>query len=57
MQKKILRVGLSLYLEFRIPIIVKVKAYTRIRNGKIEKVRSHYRSVWGRQMVIDGYCR
>ena len=23
--------------------IVKVKAYTRVRNGKLEKVRSHYR--------------
>ena len=48
MQQKIFRVGLSLYLEFRIPKIVKVKAYARVRNGKIEKVRSHYRHVWGR---------
>ena len=25
---------------------VKVKGYTRVRRGKVEKVRSHYRRVW-----------
>ena len=40
MQQKIYRVGLSLYLEFRIPKVVRVKAYKRVRNGKVEKVRS-----------------
>ncbi len=26
-----------------VPKLVKVKSYTRIRNGKKEKVRAHYR--------------
>ena len=38
----------SLSLEFKAPKLVKVKAYKRIRNGKVEKVRSHYRIVVGR---------
>ena len=37
--------SVSLSLEYRTRRLVKVKAYKRIRNGKIEKVRSHYRSV------------
>ena len=48
MQKRFFRVGLSLYLEFEAPKLVKVKAHKRVRNGKVEKVRSHYRRVWGR---------
>ena len=29
------------------PVLIKVRAYTRFRLGKIEKVRSHYRRYWG----------
>ena len=29
------------------PVLIKVKEYTRIRFGKVEKVRSHYRRYWG----------
>lgn len=41
------------YAEIRVtvkmvyPIFVKVRAYTRIRYGKKENVRSHYRLYWG----------
>ncbi len=28
--------------------LIKVKAHTRKQNGKVVKVRSYYRSVWGR---------
>lgn len=41
----------SLYLEFKAPKLVRVKAYKRARNGKVEKVRSHYRNVEGRLVV------
>ena len=41
----------SLCLGFKAPKLVKVKAYKRIRNGKVEKVRSHYRNVEGRLVV------
>ncbi len=30
-------------IEVEIIRLVKVRAYERVRNGKIEKVRSHYR--------------
>ena len=43
-QKGVFRIGLSLYLGFEAPKLVKVKAYKRVRNGKVEKVRSHYRA-------------
>ena len=46
--EKIIRLRVSLSLEFKAPKLVKVKAYQRIRNGKVEKVRSHYRIVVGR---------
>ena len=36
----------SLCLEFKAPKLVKVKAYKRLHNGKVIKVRSHYRSLW-----------
>ena len=39
----------SLYYVYRIPKLVKVKAYSRRRFGKVEKVRAHYRRVRGRQ--------
>ena len=41
------------YAEIRVtikmvyPILIKVRAYTRIRLGKKENVRSHYRLYWG----------
>ena len=47
-KQKVIRMSVSLYLEFEAPKLVKVKAFKRIRNGKVEIVRSHYRCVWGR---------
>ena len=41
----------SLDLEFEAPKLIKVKAYKRIHNGKLVKVRSHYRCVEGRKIV------
>lgn len=29
------------------PVLIRVKAHTRFRLGRIEKVRSHYRRYWG----------
>lgn len=40
MHKKVIRMSVGLYLDFEDPKLVKVKAHKRIRNGKIEKVRS-----------------
>ena len=48
MKRKEFRFRVSLYLGFKAPKLVRVKAYQRIRNGKVEKVRSHYRRVEGR---------
>lgn len=42
---------MSLYFGFEAPKLVRVKAYERIRNGKVEKVRSHYRNVEGRLVI------
>ena len=53
MQRGFFRIGFILHLESRIPKLVKVKAHKRIINGKAVKVRSHYRSVWGRRVVKD----
>ena len=39
--------GISILIEVRMPILIKVKGYTRVRNGKVEKVSSYYRRVWG----------
>lgn len=36
---------------YEAPKLVKVKAYERIRNGKVENVRSHYRNVEGRLVI------
>lgn len=47
MQRKT-KIVVSMYFVYGIIRIVKVKAYKRVRFGKIERVRSHYRSVWGR---------
>ena len=38
----------SLNLGFEAPKFVKVKTHKRVRNGKIVKVCSYYRRVWGR---------
>ena len=47
--KKIVHLKVSLDLvEFEAPKFVKVKTHKRVRNGKIVKVCSHYRRVWGR---------
>ena len=40
--------GIRMLIEVRIPILIKVKGYTWIRYGKVEKVHSYYRRVWGR---------
>jgi len=39
----------SLCLEYEAPKLVKVKAHKRLLNGKVVKVRSYYRRVWGRR--------
>lgn len=46
--KRLFQIKVSLYYVYRIPKRVKVKAYKRLRQGKIEKVRSQYRRVRGR---------
>ena len=38
-------VGLILLVEVRVPVFLKVKAYTRVRFGKTEKVTSYYRRI------------
>lgn len=43
MQKRTIRVEVWFTTEVDTPKLVKVKSYTRVRNGKKEKVRSHYR--------------
>ena len=30
--------GITILIEVRMPILIKVKGYTRVRNGKVEKV-------------------
>ena len=52
-QKGVFRIGLSLCLGFEAPKLVKVKAYKRVRNGKVEIVRSHYRNVEGRLVISN----
>lgn len=47
-KEKIIRLRVSLSFEFKAPKLVKVKAYKRIRNGKVEMVRSHFRVDVGR---------
>ena len=38
-------VGLMLQVEVRVPVILKVKSYTRGRFGKTEKVSTYYRRI------------
>ena len=49
MYRRIFRIVLSVYQGYRAHEYVKVKAYKRLRFGKIEKVRSYYRCVKGRR--------
>ncbi len=37
--------GLTLLVEVRVPVLLKVKAYTRVRFGKTENVSSYYRRI------------
>ena len=46
--KRLFQIVVSLYYVYSISKLVKVKAYKRIRRGKVERVRSHYRRVRGR---------
>ncbi len=46
--KRFIRLSLNLCLKFWARKLIKVKAHTRKQNGKVVKVRSYYRSVWGR---------
>ena len=45
--KRISIIVVSLYFVYGITRFVKVKAYKRVRFGKVETVRTHYRRVWG----------
>ena len=49
MKKRLLRMSVSLCLEFEAPFFVKVKAHLRHLGGKVVKVRSCFRRVRGRQ--------
>ena len=49
LMRKIFHLEVSLYSEYEAPKLVKVKAYKRIQNGKVVKVRPYYRRVWERQ--------
>ena len=46
--KRIAAIVVTLYFVYGISRFVKVKAYKRVRFGKVERVRAHYRRVWGR---------
>ena len=46
--KRFVHLKVSVDLEFEAPKLVRVKAHTRVCNGKVVKVRSHYRRVVGR---------
>lgn len=39
-------VGILILVRIGMPVLIKVKGYARVRNGKVERVRSHYRRVW-----------
>ena len=45
------RVSVSMDVVFSAPKLIIVKAHTRTINGKVVKVRSHYRRVEGRTVV------
>ena len=48
MKKRFFQVVLRLYNVYGIQKFVKVKSYKRFRQGKQERVRSHFRRVRGR---------
>lgn len=48
LKKGHLNAGILILIEIGLPVLIKVKGYTRVRNGKVEKVHSYYRRVWGR---------
>ena len=41
--------GLMLLVEVRVPVLLKVKTYTRVRFGKTENVSSYYRRIGVRE--------
>ena len=41
--------GLTLLVEVRVPVLLKVKSYTRVRFGKTENVSSYYRRIGVRE--------
>ena len=41
--------GFLILIGIGIPVLVKVKGYTRLQNGKKVKVRTHYRRIWARR--------
>ncbi len=43
MRKRTKPVIVRYSIRMEVETLVKVKAYKRVRNGKLEKVRSHYR--------------
>ena len=45
--KETLRISLKFHIEVSTQKVLKVKAYKRVTNGKIVKVRSHYRTIEG----------
>ena len=47
-KKKEFCLSVNLYIEFKVPQLVKVKSHTRVHKGKVVKVRSYYRHVVGR---------
>lgn len=48
LNEKVFRLRVSLCIKFKAPRLVKVKAHSRFRYGKKEKVRSYYRIAVGR---------
>jgi len=47
MQIKTFSIGFLFTVKMVYQKLVKVRSYTRTRNGKKEKVRSYYRRYWG----------
>ena len=45
------KVGIQLQTEVRVPVLVKVKSYTRVQHGKTVKVHSYLRRTWGSPKV------
>ena len=45
-EKIITMFGILILIGIGMPVLVKVKGYTRVRNSKEERVRPHYRRVW-----------